>query len=85
MPVAVLTTADFDAGTVDPSTVRFAGASPVRWRMKDVDHDRGMDVLFHFRTQELNLDQNSTEATLTGDTSDGLHIRGTDTVNIVPR
>ena len=35
--------------------------------------------------QELNLDENSTEATLTGDTTDGKHILGTDTVNIVPK
>jgi hypothetical protein len=41
-------------------------------------------MLFHFRTQELNLDENSNEATLTGDTLDGGHIRGTDAVNVVP-
>lgn len=45
-PVAVLTTADFDASNVDPSTVIFAGALPVRWTMEDGDGD--MDMLFHF-------------------------------------
>ena len=39
VPVAVLTTPDFDAATVDPATVEFAGASPVRWTMEDVDGD----------------------------------------------
>ena len=85
MPVAVLTTGDFDATTVDSDTVEFAGASPVRWTMEDVDGDGDTDLLFHFKTQELNLDKNSTEATLTGYTSGGEFIWGTDTVNIVPK
>jgi hypothetical protein len=82
VPVAVLTTGDFDASTTDPGTVVFAGASPLRWALEDVDNDGDMDMLFHFKTQELDLD--STEATLTGDTSSGCPIIGTDTVNIVP-
>ena len=36
-----------------------------------------------FKAQELDLDENSTDATLTGDTTDGKHIMGTDTVNVV--
>jgi len=80
VPVAVLTTDDFDASTIDPSTetVEFAGASPVRWALCDVDGDGDDDILFHFKTQDLNLDENSTEATLTVD-----GIGGTDTVRIV--
>jgi len=85
VPVAVLTTDDFDASTVDPVTVRFANATPVRWTMKDVDGDGDLDLLLHFKTQELNLDENSTEATLTGNTYDGTPIQGTDTINIVPK
>jgi len=85
VPVAVLTTDDFDATTVDPSMVEFAGATPMRWAWEDVDGDGDKDLLFHFKTQELNLDENSTEAILTGDTTDGRHIQGTDAVNIVPK
>ena len=81
--MAVLATDDFDASTVDPSTVEFAGASPVRWMLEDVDGDGDMDKLFHFETQDLNLNENSTEATLTGSTYGGQAIEGTDTVNIV--
>ena len=84
VPVAVLTTDDFDASSVDPDTVSFAGASPVRWAVEDVDGDGDTDLLLHFKTEDLNLNENSTEATLTGDTTDGKHIRGTDTVNIMP-
>jgi hypothetical protein len=84
VPVAVLTTDDFDAATVDPATMDFAGATPLRWAMEDVDGDGDMDLLFHFKTQELvDLDENSTEAYLTGYTHDGEFIWGVDTVNIV--
>jgi hypothetical protein len=85
VPVAVLTTDWFDASTVDPTTVGFVGAQPLRWTMEDVDGDGDLDLLFHFRTQELNLDETSTEAALTGTTYGGQLIGGKDTVNIVPK
>jgi hypothetical protein len=85
VPVAVLTTAEFDASSADPATVFFAGVMPMRWTWEDVDSDGDMDLLFHFKTQELNLTASSTEATLTGTTFGGQPIQGTDTVNIVPK
>lgn len=84
VPVAVLTTGTFDVSSVDPATVTFAGASPLRWMMEDVDGDGDVDLLFHFKTQELDLDESSTETFLTGYTQDGEFVWGTDTVNIVP-
>ncbi len=84
VPVAVLTTAEFDASTVDPATVVFAGAAPLRWAMEDVDYDGDLDLIFHFKTQELNLGLTDTEATLVGETFGGQTIQGTDSVNIVP-
>jgi hypothetical protein len=83
VPVAVLTTNEYDATLIDPETVLFAGASPVRWAVEDADGDGDMDLLFHFKTRELDLDENSTEATLTGENTDGNSFWGTDTVNIV--
>jgi hypothetical protein len=98
VPVAVLTTDNFDAATVDPATAQFAGAAPERWKLEDVDDDGDDDLMFHFRTQELNLDQSSSEATLTaqlaplmglmtaGSTeqvSGGTIVSGTDKVQIV--
>lgn len=86
VPVAVLTTDDFDATTIDPVTVFFASASPLRWTVEDVcPFDGRDDLLFHFETQELDLNEESTEAFLTGYTTDGEFIWSTDTVNIVPK
>jgi len=86
VPVAVLTTDDFDASTIDPVTVHFGGATPVRWTMEDVDGDGDTDLLFHFKAQELvDLNEESTEAFLTGYTHYGEFIWGTDTVNIVSK
>jgi hypothetical protein len=82
--VAVLTTASFDATTVDPDTVTFAGASPVRWSVEDVDSDGDLDLVFHFKTLELSLDENSTDGVLQGDTFDPVFFWGEDSVNIVP-
>jgi hypothetical protein len=84
VPVAVLTAGGFDAATVDPTTVEFTGVSPLRWTLCDVDDDGDEDMVFHFKTQELKLDENSTEAELTGQTYDEVHISGTDEVRIVP-
>jgi len=84
VPVAVLTAEDLDATTVNPDTVKFAGAVPISSTLKDVDGDGDMDILFHFNTQDLKkLDEESTEATLTGKTYGRQKIEGTDTVKIV--
>lgn len=83
VPVAVLTTDDFDSSTIDPVSVLFAGAAPLRWVMEDIDLDGDMDYLFFFKNQELNLDENSTEAALTGLTFDDVPIAGQDSIVIV--
>jgi ELWxxDGT repeat protein len=94
VPVAVLTTTGFNASTVDPSTVEFAGAAPVKWVMVDVPEfldsrtrkyigDGDTDLLLYFKTEELQLTTASTQATLTGETFGGVPIAGTDSVRIV--
>jgi len=85
VPVMVYTTDDFDANTIDPETVVFAGAEPVRWTPEDIWGDGYVDLLLFFKTQDLNLTESSTEATLTGETYGGQPIEGTGSVNIVPK
>jgi hypothetical protein len=81
--VAILTTPEFDTSMVDPSTVIFANASPIKWTIEDVDYDGDMDMLLHFYTRDLSLEANSFKATLTGMTHDDGAIVGTDSIRIV--
>jgi hypothetical protein len=87
VPVAILTTDDFDAYDVDPETCYFAGASPLRWNMHDLGKDGDDDMVLHFNTQDLveYLNKDSTEASLECETYAGIQITGTDSVNIVPK
>lgn len=87
IPVAILTTPDFDVASVDPATVVFAqpdGASPVHDALEDVDGDGNLDLIMHFRTQETNIADDATEACLAGETFAGQAIQGCDIIRIVP-
>jgi len=90
IPVAILTTEDFDASTVDSSTIVFLGVSPVKSVLEDVDNDGDLDMSLKFKTQELDFDLLVEEgdeypyAYLTGETIDGQSFFGKDTVNLVP-
>lgn len=91
VPVAILSTETFDAATVNPASVRLAGA-PVQAKpngklmasLEDVNGDGRLDLVLHFPTQALLLNNASTQATLTGLTTNGRCISGSDSVNIVP-
>jgi len=94
VPVAFLGSAIFDVTDVDVETLEFgpAGATPVHDltdaivyadHLQDVNLDGFMDLVCHFKTQELGLVKGDTDATLTGETNDGVIVYGTDSVNIV--
>ena len=86
IPVAVLSSIDFDAMQVIVSTVTFGpdGASPAHnGHVEDVNDDGFMDLMFHFRTQETGIVCGDTEATLNGELLDQTPITGTDSVNTV--
>ena len=86
IPVAILTTGDFDATTVDGDSARFgpAGAVPVHWAIEDVDGDGDDDMILHFKTQDTGIAEGDTEAMLTATTTGGMDIAGVDSVRTTP-
>jgi hypothetical protein len=88
IPVAILTTAVFDATQVDASTIAFGpgGASIAHKKphVEDVDDDGDMDLLVHFWTQETGLSSMDTEACLSAELLDGTPVQACDSINIVP-
>lgn len=90
LPVAILSTQEFDATTVDPATVRLAGA-PVRRAPSGeyacgeelVDADGRADLLCKVDRGLLQLGVADTTAELTAVTFDGTHIRGEDRVTVL--
>lgn len=87
IPVAILTDANFDATTVIGDTCVFGPqeAQPSSHAIEDVDADGDLDLILHFRTQDCGLAEGDTEATLTGQTTEGIYIRGTGSLWIVGR
>ena len=91
IPVAILSTADFDAGQVDPTTVTLASA-PVKLKgqgtpmasLEDVNGDGRRDLLLHISTPALQLTSADVQAVLEGMTYDGRRIRGVDSIRVVP-
>ena len=92
VPVAILTTDDFDATSVDHATVVFEGGNEThvakttgepRRHEGDVDEDGDTDLVLHFRLRETSLNCESTDGVLTGQTFRGQSIVGTDAVRMV--
>jgi hypothetical protein len=85
LPVAVITTPSFDAGTIDPETVKLEGVAPAKWALADVDADGDADLILHFDTPQLAgvLSVGDTEATLTAETTGGTGFQASDSVRIL--
>jgi hypothetical protein len=87
IPVAILTTPDFDGTEVDPLTVAFgpdgAGVAHPSGHVEDVDFDGDLDLLLHFRTRQTGIACGDTEALLTGATFAGELIEGSDLIRMV--
>jgi hypothetical protein len=92
VPVAVLSTADFDASMYMPMMAHLSdatapmdcsGAAAVRWSYSDVNGDGLVDLVFFFRVQDLALTTGTTEVMLMSHGMYGgeeVHIMGTDAV-----
>jgi len=86
IPVAILSTADFDATTVDPSTVRFGPNGAVNAQQpsfEDVDNDGRPDIVLHFRSGNTGIACGDTLAGLTGATIAKLPIAGVEPIRTV--
>jgi len=94
VPVAILSSVDFDATTVDESTVELAGAMvAIRGKnrylaaVEDVNGDQLPDLVCHVETQNL-VDEDMFQdgyALVTGETFLGQSFEGWDEITIVPR
>ncbi len=93
IPVAILTTNEFDAMSIDHSTVRFGkyGSEAAETHVKkktgeverheeDVDNDGDIDLIFHFKYGETKLECSDDFAVLTGSTYDGIFFTGADKI-----
>jgi len=82
--VAILSTDNFDATTVDPTTVLFGSTgtetAPVHSAMEDVDRDGDLDIILKFNTQATGIQCGNTSASLNGKTFSGQPIRGSDSL-----
>jgi hypothetical protein len=94
IPVAILSTDDFDATTVDPGSLRFGSPSEVvggggatlaheGGHLEDVDGDGDTDFLGHFPTEDTGFGDGDTEGWIVGETMDGETIACSDSVKIV--
>jgi len=92
IPVAILSTTNFDATTVDPATVTLAGMG-IRMAGKsgkylahteNVNGDALADLVLQIEDSDGSLAPGATTATLRGFTYDGLPIVGTDSICIRP-
>ena len=86
VPVAIMSTLNFDATTVDPDSVTFGpgATTPVNAaaHLEDVDGDSDLDLVLHFKTQDAGLALGDSEACLDGTTFGGATIHGCDAVRI---
>jgi hypothetical protein len=81
---AVLTTGQFNAGTIDANSVRIGGAAETRRRsdgsafqqLSDVDRDGDLDMVVNVRAGDTNLNCNSTQLTLQAKTHSGVSLEG---------
>ena len=92
IPVVIFSAPNFDATTINPSTIRLVeadnklkGEGNVFSSVEDVNADGIDDLIVEVFTTGLELSQEETEAGLLGKTYDGRKIRGVDRVVIIEK
>jgi hypothetical protein len=84
LPVAILSSADFNASTVDPDSLRFGLGEATRTgdvEISDVDGQFGNDTTVHFRIQDSGIFCDDTEVSVYGETLEGSPIAGTGSID----
>jgi hypothetical protein len=85
--VAILTTNDFDATTVDPLSVKFGPNEAVEalnaGHTEDVNGDGRLDLVLYFNVQDTGITCGDTVVVLTGTTLDGQPFSGFDSIQTV--
>ncbi len=96
IPVAILSTLDFDATTVDPASLTFGHEGTeesiakrgknerLQVGYEDVNGDGLLDLVAHFVAELCLFEHGDEVGHLKGETYDGLEIFGSDSVRIVP-
>jgi uncharacterized delta-60 repeat protein len=90
VPVAILSTASFNAADVDPTSVCFGDAEAAAERacvarqpqghLEDVNGDGRLDLLLQYDVARTGIDRGETQACLTGKTRGGTAIEGCDSI-----
>jgi len=87
LPVAILSSATFDASTIDPSTVKFGRtgieASQVSYSLSDVNGDKRKDLVCQFNIADCGFLCGDTAGLLSASTFSGCAFTGSDSVQIL--
>lgn len=89
VPVAIFSTPEFDAASIDPTSVTLANANlkmkgkgTLIYSLEDINGDGLLDLLVHIETQGLELTASSESTDLAGRTLGGTPIFGTDSIQV---
>ena len=90
--MAILSSATFDATSVDPATVTLAGATvrligkgdKASCSTQDVNGDGLLDLVCHVLTAQFMVEAGSSVAVLEASTFGGKAIKGEDSIQVVP-
>ena len=80
IPVAVLTTEEFDVALIDVASIRFGPNAAMEvhggGHFEDVDGDGDVDLILHFDNRDTGIFCDDSSASLIGRTVDGMQIAG---------
>jgi hypothetical protein len=86
IPVGIITTIDFDATKIDPTTVQFGpgGANVFRNKghVEDINNDGVDDIVFHFITSDTGIEIDDTKAYIIGETVTGIFFKGSEPIRV---